>query len=268
MAKEFVPSPAPLNVGELFAKTQKLYTDIKVLQGRVEALVVQLSDTEYASEARNLLSKVKKLRLRAMAATVQTIGKLVTDIEEARSKITLGEAGLAEVDARIEGLRERNDKVYRTAFKWAGGVPLLPNPTDWGDEEWAEFEKRLEGPIYYWGPKECLELWSYPVPRCQGPDYLTAWSLVNQVIAAQDTQAVLVGDVAGYLDWQMGGYVEEAATAFEELVQKTKEVVSDVVEYTQERLIPPFMLGLGIVVGVVGLGFVAQAWAGSRRGRR
>lgn len=268
MAKEFVPVPAPLNVGELFAKTQTLYSNIRVLQTKTEVLVAELADTEYASQANNLLSKVKKLRLRAMADTVQTIGRLLNDVEQARGQITLGEAGLAEVDARIDGLRQRYTKVYRTAFKWAGGTPLLPNPTGWGEAEWTDFENRLENPIYFWSPKECLELWAYPVPRCQGPDYLTAWSLVNQVVAAQDTQATLVGDVAGYLDWQMGGYIEEAGDAFDTLVEKTKEVIQEVVEFAQERVLPPFLLGLGIVAGLAGTIYVVRSLAATQPPRR
>lgn len=262
----FVPTPKPLNVGELFATTRQLYIQIAEEQAAITELTIDTIGGPYEEDARILLDRVERLRLRAMAEVVVTLGKVIGHVREARDRIQTSQPGLQEFDQRLADLERRYRELYRPYFNYLNDQPIVPETKNWSAEQWGDLRRRLEGPILLWSPKECEELWAFPaIPDCNGPDYFEAWSMINQIFQAEELEAELVGSVAGYLDWKLGDYVRDAAAATSELAEMVGEKVREVAKFTRTEILPPLLFGVGAIAGIAAIVWISGRLQVQRR---
>lgn len=249
---EFVPVPEPLKVGELFAETQMLYRSIldtqnAVQQDRDDAAAQQ---SVFLPQYDALLQKVKNLRATAMLQTLDAMGKVLAEVQKERQNIQLGVEGLAEFDQRLADITARYLKVYGPFFQ---DIPLeqtVVDTTNWTADRWAQFESHLEGPVLFWTPAECEALWNVPnVPDCNGPDYLEAWSMLNQIQQASAHQEMLVGTVAGFLDYKLIEFQDEITRDMSDLATQIQNFLTIIQQETTDFL-KPLLVGLAVVGGV------------------
>lgn len=180
-----------LDVGTLFVRTRQIYLDARANAAEFDE---------------------PRLRVDALYVIVEMLGSLLNEITAIRAQIRLGEQGLAGFDADLAGLRQRYANVYRPFFD-----ELTP-PEEWTAEQWKAFEDDLEGPILLWDLKTCQERWGieFASPACEGPDLLTALSLLHQSGAATETQRELLKSVYGkaqHTAEELAETVAEGATA-------------------------------------------------------
>ena len=110
----------------------------------------------------------------------------------------------------------------------------------WDEQDWAKFDDMGSNPIYFWNIRECEENWSvHGVPPCEGPDYLMAMSLVNQVMEAWKNQILMKQDfpIISFADEVLGGYLEEfheIVQSMEKLLEQAKSIMRNVITVVEE----------------------------------
>src|SRR5690242_6102073 len=121
-----------LDVGKLFVDTKQIYLDAR-------ANAAEFNEP--------------RIRVDAMHAIVELMGRFLRELRSLRVQITRGEVGLKGFDADLAGLQQRYRNLYRPFFD------NLPAPSEWTDEQWKSLEEDLEGPILLWDLKACNERW-------------------------------------------------------------------------------------------------------------
>ena len=144
------------------------------------------------------------------------IGRVLNHVNARRKQIRIGEEGLAMFDNDLAKLGARYDNVYRKFFEDVRGqagegqaTAPLPDASEWTDEDFALLEQRTIGPMLLWDVEQCKELWESNVPRCTGPDLMTAWSFANQLAPVAANQLKLTRSVFGFLDYKLDEFAEE-----------------------------------------------------------
>ena len=153
----------------------------------------------------------------AMVTLVDLIHQVINDVTVARSKIKNQDDGLLGFDGDLAGVTARYTHMYKTAIE---------KDFDLTDRtQYAVFEKFLEGPILLWDLKTCKEKWPTSIGYCEGPDLLTALSLLHQVGVAEDFERQL-----------LESYVRRAHTVFREMVETAEGVYDAAAARTKEAL--------------------------------
>lgn len=153
----------------------------------------------------------------AMSMLVKMIGQLITDITVARSHLEHVNSGLLGFDSDLAGLTARYTHMYKPAIEQNLD---LSNP-----EQYAVFEKFLEGPIALWDRETCIENWPISVGHCEGPDLLTALSLLHQAGIAEEQEREL-----------LESYVTQAVGVYHSLVETAEGIYDDAAARTKEAL--------------------------------
>ncbi|MCH9684700.1 MAG: hypothetical protein K0V04_24910, partial [Deltaproteobacteria bacterium] len=224
-----------LDVGRLYADIKQVYLDAR-------------SNAAEFNEPR--------LHVDVMFGLVEMLGHLVVEITKLRAQTDLGEAGLAGFDSDLVGLTKRYTNLYQPFFDDASP------PSQWTEERWQSYQEDVEGPILLWDRETCQERWSieFGSPACDGPDLLTALSLLHQTGVALEFQQELLGTLLGLLDKTLGGLVTTLGEGAKHLAQRTadafRKVRGAIKQYVvpSERTVRRFAWGVGAAVGVVGLG--------------
>ena len=233
-----------LDVGTLYADTKQVYLDARANAAEFDE---------------------PKLRVNAMYAIVKMIGNFLGRIQILRIQITKGEVGLKGFDADLAGLQKRYMNLYKPYFE------DVPDPRGWTAEDWATFEEDIEGPILLWDLKTCKERWGIPfgTPACEGPDLLTALSLLHQLGIAETLQQELLASLYGFADITMqeiGQYwSEKADKAGQAVANAFKDIATNIKDYFPNPNTPKHIAwGVGVALVVGGGGYL---WLRTRKGR-
>lgn len=223
--------PNTLDVGKLFVDTKRRYEDAKIQS---------LSDVGPA-----------RLRVDFAWGIIELIGNLINKTQEIRNEIEESEEGLTAFDQDLAGLRAR----YRIYYvKFFDGLPPFE---EWTLEQWADYEDRIEGPIFYWNIADCRKKWGveFGAPQCEGPDLLTALSLFHQSGVAAEFEAELVASFYGIFDLTMQDFSEFYADIARKAARELLEGVTDITEFmTPGHGFRTFAL-LAVTAGAAYLGY-------------
>jgi hypothetical protein len=284
-------APYTFDAGALFAKTKKVYADVVAQEEKAERTLRNgrslIADAERRAkpdqqalldEARqmeaqglDLLYRVRLMRLQILAKSVHDLGNTLQRVKSQRAQIELGEKGLASFDAALNGMIQRYEKVYRPMFPLRpDGDVQLPDPTTIDEQYWDALYNRVEGPLFFWSPAECMERWIVAgVPACSGPDYLQGMSLVNQVFVATQNQVDIMREfpILSFVDQVVfSGNLEEG----DEIIADIDDVLDQI-----KRLLAAILQiavkgaeALAATPGWILVGGAAALFLLSRRGRR
>lgn len=192
------------------------------------------------------------------------VGRVLANVEKRRRAVKLGEEGLAMFDNDLEGLAWRYREVYRRFFEQVqvdegverDATAPSPDASEWDAERFDELERYVVGPILLWDVAQCEELWPEPeVPRCGGPDLLTAWSLSNQIDAGASNQRLLLRSVFGFLSYKLDEFAtqlgEDLGIIFDRLAEAAKEVWDRVKTAVAKAFPTKWVVGGLIILGGV-----------------
>ncbi|MCA9652545.1 MAG: hypothetical protein KC501_21695 [Myxococcales bacterium] len=235
-----------LDVGRLFADTKQIYLDARANAAEFDE---------------------PRIRVDAMYAIVELLGRLIREIRVLRAEITRGEEGLAGFDEDLAQLSARYRNLYRPFFD------REHEPRAWTDEQWRSLEEDLEGPILLWDLKTCQERWGIPfgTPPCEGPDLLMALSLLHQTGVATDFQQELVASLFGFANLTMKDITETYGDIAKAAGRGIADAFGSIAEGAKSYLTPTkaakgFAWGLG-VAAVVGMGGYLWINAKKKRGK-
>jgi hypothetical protein len=232
-----------LNVGRLFVDTKQIYLDAR-------ANAAEFNEP--------------RLRVDAMYAIVEMIGRFLREIRMLRLEITRGEVGLKGFDADLAGVQQRYRNLYQPFFE-----DLAP-PAEWTNEQWKLFEDDLEGPILLWNLETCRERWGIPfgTPACEGPDLHMVLSLLHQTAAAEQVQAELIASAYGLADLTMQDFADTLTGAAKAVGRGVGKAFAAVRDTAEEYFLPTktakrLAWGVGIAIAVGGGGYL---WLKTRKG--
>lgn len=236
-----------LDVGKLFVDTRQVFFDARANAAEFDE---------------------PRMRVDAVYAIVEIMGRFLREIRSLRLEITSGEVGLKGFDADLAGLQQRYRNLYRPFFD------NLPHPDEWTDEQWKSLEEDLEGPILLWDLQTCKERWgiAFASPPCEGPDLMMTFSLLHQLGAAQQVEIELIKSIYGLADITMqeiGSYWSDKAKgagqalagAFKRIADEAKKYVPTLPGSSTRKYLA---LGIGAAVVVGGGGYL---WLQSKKGR-
>ena len=133
-------------------------------------------------------------------STVQLIGNLIVESNGLREKIRQSDSyglraeGLTAWDSDFEGLETRYTQQYK---RWFELNPLAwDDPASWSEADLLEYEQQIEKPIYVWSLEECKQNWvGRAASPCEGPDLLTALSLLHQITVAEEFERQITSSI-------------------------------------------------------------------------
>jgi hypothetical protein len=200
--------------GEDLAKAQNLIQRAEIILPQMDAMIIGL----------------QKERLTVLMRTINSIGSTIPRLRKIRAQVTMVDP--SDWDKRFEGLVMRYEGVYRPLFPVGeGGVIGMPDVAQMTPPDWDRLRTHAEGPIYLWDIDECRNKWVVAGVRpCDGPDYLAALSMINQVMEMWQVEILQWGEfpMLTFYDSVLDGAIGRSAeylTGVEKLLQDLAEIL-------------------------------------------